>query len=223
MLLFTASNCEMNDEEFSIGKDCDCEEELFYYGSIKAKISIAHFLLNNWLYIGFHKEVKDSEIVSFINKSGLFKSVESNQIIHFSPAEQMPTDERNTVSIYVNLKKAKSCSQLKEIISTIEKSSIVDFASLTFWCKGVGVVSDAPYFYVVLKSADDLPYLMSLSEETNTTVLMKPFDHSDYYFVKADKNSKGNTLKMQKYFFETGKFKDVISEFEYLYFRIVNN
>jgi hypothetical protein len=62
------------------------------------------------------------------------------------------------------------------------------------------------YFIVAVKDKDDLSDLYTVAEETNTWIKGQDQFMPDWFILKADKNSKGNTMRMTQYFDETGKF-----------------
>ena len=184
---------------------CDCKDELFYYVSDEKRF-LDDIFLNDWLLVGFESQVQDTEIVNYINQTGLFNSVDANQIFNHACSE----DDYHMM--FVNTKKPQTCSQLKEIILTIEKASIVAYASLSFkgqFCRGF-VCSDfmafSHYFLVAVKDKDDLDDLYSVAQETNTWIKGPNQFNSDLFILRANKNSKGNAIQMIQYFQETGKF-----------------
>jgi len=198
------SSCtEKEEEPQELG--CDCADELFYYIFDEKRFLDDRFL-NDWLLVGFEPQVQDAEIVNYINQTGLFKSVEVSSIVSHARSE----DDYHMM--FVNTKKPQTCSQLKETISTLEKSSIVAYATLSF--KGISCfgfscmdyMAFSHYFLVAVKDEDDLSDLYAVAEETNTWIKGQDQFMSDWFILRANKNSKGNTMQMTQYFQETGKF-----------------
>ena len=198
-------SCEKKEEEpQKFG--CDCADELYYY-YFDEKIFLNDRFLNDWLLVGFESQVQDVEIVNFINQTGLFKSLDINKIVHHAQSEV----DYNMV--FVNTKTLKTCSQLKEIIKTLEKSSIVAFANLTFestaWFGGVNmdIMTYTNEVVVLLKNLDDLPDLHTIMLETNTRIKSQSEFVPEQFYITTDKNSNGDALQMANYFEETGKFE----------------
>jgi len=201
--------------------ECDCKDELYYYSVLDdQKYYFDDRLLNDWLHVGFNLQVQDDEIVKFINETGLFKPVDIRNII-IVPEEYrigVPTGINGSINykrLYVNTKEQKTCSQLKEIICTLEESPMVAFANLAFWYwkdgseKEKGMESFSNYFYVTVKDKDDLSDLYSVSQEMNTIIIEQPeyLSFSSTFTLQLNKSSKGNALQMGNYFAETGKFE----------------
>jgi hypothetical protein len=206
-------SCEKEGEEPQT-LDCDCAEELFYYYSGE-KLFIDTLLINDWLLVGFESQVQDVEIVNFINQTGLFKSVDESNIVLYAQSED------NYNMIFVNTKTSKTCSQLREVIKTLEKSSLIAFANLTFettaWFGGVymDIMAYTNEITVHLKNLDDLPDLQNITLETNIRIKKQNEFVPEQYIVIADKNSKGDALQMANYFTETGKFEWASPDFLY--------
>jgi len=199
---------------------CDCADELFYYyydGHVYEKIFLDDVFLNDWLVVGIESQVKDEEIVNFINQTGLFKPVKTSDVIFGRPSQDdeiddYPDDEYMHL-IFVNTLKPKTCSQLKEIIQTLEKSSFVAYANLTFETNWHGelinmdLMSFTNEVIVKLKKLDDLPVLNSITSETNTQIKKQMRPEAPIFIISTNKNSKGNALQMANYFHETGNFE----------------
>jgi len=170
---------------------CDCADELYYYPYGKGKTFLDHLFINNRLIIGFDKQAQDEEITDYLNQTGFFKTVVSGDF------------RRNSISyrcLYVTTTEAKTCSQLKEIIRTLEKSPLVAYAHLAI---GTDYQYYTDEFLVILTYGTDLSDLNVVMQETNTKMVGV---QDDGYIISADKNSKGDALQMANYFYETGKF-----------------
>jgi hypothetical protein len=193
----------VNYHENIVEVDCDCKEELFYY-AFSDKIFLDKAFLNNFLLVGYDYRTQDEEIVNYINQTGLFLPVNTDDCINFSYE-----DKHNL--LFVNTKvKHYTCSQLKEIIQMLEQSRFVAFASLTFegyfWGGGEiqsNIMSYADEFIVKLNNGYELSDLQTLVQETNTRIIEQT---QLFILLRADKNSKGNSLQMANYFYETGIF-----------------
>jgi len=194
---------------------CDCADELFYYfydGYVYKKVFLDNLFLNDWLAVGIESQVQDEEIVNFINQTGLFKPVDANDVVFGNPAND-EYDDDDMHLIFVNTMKPKTCSQLKEIIQTLEKSSFVAYANLTFEANWYGeqiifdLMSYTNEFIVKLKKTDDLPVLNFITSETNTQIKKQMLPEQPIFIISTNKNSKGNALKMTNYFHETGNFE----------------
>jgi len=191
----------------------DCEGELFYYYRDE-KTFLDHRFLNDWLLVGFYEHAQDAEIVDYINKTGLFKPVDADDIAYRVRPDWVWSLEGDSHLIFVNTQKSKTCLHLKEIIRTLEKSPIVSFANLTIEVRGCIIISEcadigsfSQYFNVMVKDMNDLSDLYAVVQETNTWIAMVPSQWTpNWFIIGTDKNSKGNALKMAQYFYETGKF-----------------
>ena len=184
--------------------ECKCKDELYYYvGYDSEKVILGDLLLNDRLLVSFDEKATKTEIVNYINQTCLFKPVN--------------TDNVYDKYVFIVLRESKSCSLLKEIIQMLEKSPIVCYANLTF--KGekfvdthdivpdghIRVGSFKSIFEVKVKDTNDLSDLNALSQDTNTDVLYQSA-HPNWFYLRADKNSKGNAMQMGNYFYESGKF-----------------
>ena len=196
-----------------------CEDKFYYYVQDE-RVFYYEAILNDWLHIGFYPEVQDAEIVEFIDQTNLFKTFDvrtidrlSEEILEYTPLE------RNYAKSYVNTKMQKTCTQLKDIISTLEKSPIVAYANHAMWWGDFyGMVTFSPYFYVAVKDKDDLSDLYAVSQETNTSIVKQPtFDSFWVFTLIANKDSKGNAQQMANYFYETGKFEYTFADWYYIY------
>jgi len=192
---------------------CDSEDELYYYVDGE-KIYLQDWLLNDWLVVGFDSQIKDNEIVDYINQTGLFKPVDICHIRRMpSDYHQLSSDERNYARIYVNTNDPKTCTQLKETIKALEETPIVAFANLVFCWKN-HLISFMPYFFVYVKTGKDvLSELHTVIQETNTILVknteiakLPGYEIFEKYTLTVNNNSKGNALQMANYFYETGYF-----------------
>ncbi len=229
VLFFTTSGCGKQDsssvedgkriitpdgsEIWVGGNGCDCKEELYEYNVRTDKKHPYHDqFINNWLFVGFHPQVQDTEIVAFLDQTGFFKPL-NRRIDRYGEeiAEYVPV-EKNYATILVNTKEQKTCTQLKELIREMQESSLVAYANLVFWWDEQGMGSFTSYFYVDVGYNNgvrkDLSDLYEVTQETNTTVI-SPFggyEGSVYHWVRVNNNSNGNAMQMANYFGETGKF-----------------
>ena len=185
-----------------IGYDCD-KDELSYYGNFYDSNDKKTFLdgrfLNNCLLVGYPKQVQGTEIIDYLNQTGLFNPVDTSDL------QALPNHAYIDFSaLIVYTKENKTCSQLKEIIHTLEKADIIAFASLT-----AGKSDEPDWTYtdeiaVGVKDKDDLSDLYAVMEETNTRIKKQT---EIYYLLGVGKNSMGNAVQVANYFYETGKFK----------------
>ena len=190
------------------GSGCDCDDELFYYYQGN-KFFLDDVFLNDWLLIGFYQSAQDSEIVDYLSQTGLFKPVDESNIFYHAKE-----DENDYHLIFVNTKSQKTCLQLKEIVRTLEKSSIVAYANLCFDddnCHGfycTNIMASTSYFAITSFYPDDISNMYLIMTETNTRIFNVPFQYlPGVYILTADKNSKGNAMQMSQYFYEKGKFE----------------
>ena len=155
--------------------------------------------------------MKNGEIVRYITQTGLFKPVNASKIVREENSRWRTTTYNY---LFVSTKSSKTCTQLKEIIRTLEKSPIVAYASLslcdTYQC--LEFLSFPNYFYVVVKDPDDLVDLHAVVQETNTRIIGQ-YIWPEWFFVETNKKSKVNSLKMANYFHETGKFTRAMPDF----------
>jgi hypothetical protein len=200
--------------------ECDCKDELYYYAYISnggEKAWLDDRLVNDWLLVGFERQVKNSEIVEYIEQTGLFKPVDESKILR--------ADVNDNGYIYnllwVNLREQKTCSQLKEIIRKLKESPAVMMAELSFFVypeapkRSSAMMASGYFFYVKVKDKDNLSDLYALMQETNTRII-HPFETMpEWFLLSTNKHSKNNALQMANYFYETGKFAAI--DYSYLY------
>ena len=207
MLVFLCLSCQNRDEGDK--SDGDCREELFYYKNDEVQF-IDNLLLNDWLFVGFDQQVQDKEIISYINKTDFFKSIDASNILRPNCDESRLENEYT--KLFVNTKKHHTCSQLKEIIRILEQSSIGAVADLAFCLSSSDcsvVMSYTSGIIVQAKDVDDLSSIYALVQETNTRI-DEAWDYASfipgYFIIRVNKNSKGNAMQMANYFYETGTF-----------------
>lgn len=202
---------------------CDCKDELFYYSYLDIKTGLYYSdqvkkfffddreLRNDCLIVGFFGHVQDAEMVDYINRTGFFKPACADDI--FLRASTILGFTYEYHAMYVELKCPQRCSKLKDIIRALEKSPMVAYASLAFeggetsqWELSLytDIFASSYFFRVTVKDSNDLSDLYALMQETNTWIVDHAF--SPYFFIGANKNSKGNALEMANYFWKTGKF-----------------
>jgi hypothetical protein len=192
---------QMNTDEENPISGCDCKDELFYYYHTEKRFFDTDFL-NDYLLIVFDTLIQDSEIVNYINQIDLFNTVDTNKIYTLKEYRLLFTN--TTIN--------RSCSQLKELISFVEKNPLITLANLTFntdaWFSGVymDVMFFTDEFIVQLWYVNDLSNLNAVVQETNTRIKSQNIYRPDVYIIGVDKNSNGNALQMSQYFSETGKF-----------------
>jgi hypothetical protein len=181
----------------------ECDSLYHYYDG--EKIFVNQYLLNDYLLVGFTYQTSDEDIVNYINQTGLFHAADAGKIEHAYYAYQYNL-------IFVNLNENKTCSELRDIISLLEESPIVALADFVFCCEGTPEFctsqpsSDYYIFNVKVNDVNDLSDLYILAAETNTLVIGQAPYAPAWYYVRADKNSKGSAMQMANYFYETGKF-----------------
>ena len=171
---------------------CDCRDELFYNDDLNksgSKIFFDYSFMNDCLLVGLEPQVQLEEMHDYLMSTGLFKAV--------SGLPTLQAYDKNSI-MYAYTKEKYTCSQLKEIISILEQSSLVAYANLTFRYYAM-----PGEFIVELKKGTDFSDIETLMQETNTKMIRKA---GAWYYLSADKNSKGNSLQMAQYFYETGKF-----------------
>ena len=226
MLILAGGMISCKDKE-PLLTDCDCNEILYFYpqnegaGKIFSENDLYHYIngeklfldylfVNNWLLVAFRSQVKDTEIVDYINQTELFKPVSTKDIWYHANLQWCEYDNH---LIFVNTKEQKTCLQLLEVIQVLEKSHLVVCANITLRTENreipssnTNIMSWYQYFYVRVNDENDLSDLYAVMEETNTRISEQLPAMPKWFRLIADKNSKGNSLRMAQYFFETGKF-----------------
>jgi len=207
MLVVSLSACMKSEEAEEL--ECDCKDELYYYSSV-GKVFLYDKFMNDRLFIAFDPKVRDAEIVRFVKKTGFFKPVYARNIIHTEWE-----GKKSFSLLFVTTKGQKQCSQLKEIIISLEKASIVDRADLVFRHNYTGsiMLTFSGFIYAGAK-IDDLCDVNMLMQETSTWRSEQQTISSssilfDVFFIGVNKKSKGYTLQMSHYFHETGIFTGV--------------
>jgi hypothetical protein len=118
----------------------------------------------------------------------------------------------------LRLSKEKTWEEITWIINDLEKSSITSFANYTIYSDGWQYVCGyGKTFYAKLKDSCYLSTLNELLSETNTRIVRHINWDPNTFIISTDKYSKGDVLKMAKYFYETGLFKYVDPNLFYLY------
>ena len=193
---------------------CDCNDELYYYYKGEKKwITLHSHFDNKGLVLDFAYDLQNVEIIEFIEQTGLFMPVNPKFIFRLAGHDGY----EGAALVYVRTKKQHTCTQLKEIIETLQNNDIVISANLSFFTDNFGFKCSASYiryFYVTVNNPDDLTDLYSVAEETNTTVLF-PYS-TTMYCLRATKNSMGNSIQMANYFYETGKFSGSFADYKLL-------
>ena len=203
----------------------DCKDEYYYYKfyysflpnhpleKVEKIILDNREFRNDCLIVGFFDHLQDAEMVDYINQTGLFKPAYADDII-LRPGT-VPGFTRDYHSMYIEFKSPQSCSKLKEIIRTLEKSPIVAFVNLVFeggnespWefekqSLYTHIFAFSEAFSVVVENENDLSDLSALIQETNTWISGR---YGNTLSIGTNKNSKGNAMEMANYFWETGKF-----------------
>jgi|GEM_PF-5996675 len=102
--------------------------------------------------------------------------------------------------------------------STLSKEQYIDLLNLLKGIKDINYVSPAVsnernekmllshLFYVKLHSIDDIDELKNIASQTNTTIMGNTKHLPNWYVLTSNSDSKGNSIEMAKYFYETGKF-----------------
>ena len=184
-----------------MGKYEPTECDSLYYYFFNEKIFVKP-LFNDYLLVGFWYQISDAEMVNFINQTGMFHTVDASNIYEHA------RNENEYHLMLVNLNESRTCSGLKDIISTLETSPLVAFTDFTFGRDTTNHsdwVSFAYNFYVDVYNINDLTDLYAVAQATNTLVIEKAY-FSNEYLLRANKYSKGNAMQMANYFYETGKF-----------------
>jgi len=187
-------------------ENCDCEDEIdnFY-------LQMKGFIFD-WLFVYFSPQIEDNVIANYLNETGFFKFVDSTNFFYTSKN----TCNEEYRMLFVELKRPKNCSKLKQIISILEENPMISYTNFTFWY--MTPIWDGPYIcglanciYVVVRNLNSLTDLYAFAQETNTEVLcsLAP-EYPETFEVKITQNSSGNTLQIAKYFKNSGKFYDVI-------------
>ena len=198
----------------------DCKDELYFYVSENGeKVFLYDYLLNDWLLVAFDPQTQTCDIVEFINQTGFFKPVDVSEIFYQSLSYCPSANEVNCM-LFVNTKKPKSCTQMKNVIRQLENSPIVSFTSLVFegnrftdvpfYTKGL-VMSFSTFFEVCVKDINGFSDVYEAAQETNTKIVCQKSDgfskFENWFFLRVDESSKGNALQIANYFYETGKFR----------------
>jgi len=183
---------------------CNCKDELYYYKEGNSnKNFLSDQFVNNYLVIGFERHIVDEEIVVFINNSGIFNPVKSEEIYYYP----QNNDSYYYPTLLVNTKNKYTCSQFKEIITTMEESPIVAYTSFTFSNYGYDIRAWSNIFHLSVKDKDDLSDLYAIVQETNSLIIEQNEFSPHRFMLVTNKFSKyKNGLQMANYFYETGKF-----------------
>jgi serine protease len=107
----------------------------------------------------------------------------------------------------VKLNQPLSDREYEDLLSRLNRSREVAFASPYFKAGPKSYYGVSELFYVQLNSEAELPGLMRMANATHTRIMGRNLFLEDWYILAVDKNSRGNALAMAEYFLQEGKFK----------------
>ena len=184
----------------------------YVFEKLKHKGEVRHLgeLSKKFIYIGSDTINTDKSIHDYI-KSKDYTNKSSDMVIHKINSYKYKYG-------IVELKDNYSCEEISDILNDFEQNEIVNFAHYTFQAEnciiGNGdilgsycVESYSSEFMVYLKSTSDESDLNDLLIETNTSIDEQIETGEDIYIILIDKNSLGDALEMNNYFYESGLFE----------------
>jgi hypothetical protein len=192
--------CDKYTEEVIEPSTCNFIDFYYYQDST---ISLGE-LSNNYVVVAFDTNTTESEIKNFIAADK-----------EFDPAYRYRLYSNKIAAL--KLKQSKSCEEITKLITTLQKSPIIDFvhyAMKTNDCTdnfgnnmgNLCVNSYSDHFYVKVKNTNDLTDLNKMIKLTGTE-LVEQYAFDPYWFIlRANKNSKGDALRMANHFKESKLF-----------------
>lgn len=199
LLLFLFTHCH-KDTGNAAASVCNYVDYRYYKN---AKLSLGE-LSNDYILLSFDTTRSETEIRNFIAS---LPYLDHNYKYTLYPWK----------NVVLRFNTPKSCEEISSIITDLEKESIVEFAHYTMKtndCQSMIMVplgnvcvnSYASYFYVEVFDPNNLKDLYRMIDETKT-VLVEQSQYSPQFFtLKVTKASKGNTLQMANYFYESKLF-----------------
>ncbi|MCW3117778.1 MAG: in-like serine protease, partial [Chitinophagaceae bacterium] len=174
----------------------------FYYYN-NAKYNLGE-LANEYISVAFDTIYSDTNIRKFISSVNDF-------------------DQNYRYTLYsskvaaLKFNKPKTCEEISDIIFTLKKNPIIEYAHYTmktnvcqnYIMQPIGklcVNSYSNYFYVKVFDENNLTDLHKIIAETKTELVLQDQFMPQWFVLKATKNSKGDGLKMANYFYESKLF-----------------
>ncbi|MDL2227434.1 hypothetical protein LJC30_00910 [Odoribacter sp. OttesenSCG-928-L07] len=203
-IAFLLASCTKHDGPTT---QCNCNFTDFrYYHGEQVELSE---IQDKYILIGIDTTYTDNQIKNFISS---IKEFDKKYVYTIHTSSQYKFKE-----IPLRFKFPKTCEEITQIISNLEKNEIVAYAHYTMkidHCLNlIGeqmgdlcVISYGSNFYVKTYDENNLFDLNQIILETNTEFVKQVMPQ--WFELRATKKSKGDALKMANYFYETGLFED---------------
>lgn len=159
----------------------------FFYDSSGNKLPVNEIF--NKGVISFYDTLSFDSIINILKQYGK---------IHFTDSSR-----NSFIIVYID---SKSCSSTDSIFTAIIKESKVSNCSKFMNSPQNNEIGIYDIFMCTLKDETSANHLSELLIKTNTRIVGFSTD-LDCYFIRADKNSKGDALDMANEFYESGYFK----------------
>lgn len=192
-------------EEENTPSMCDFINFKYYQGEEDFLGELAH----NYVLVAFDTIRSDTQIQNFIAAENEF---DQNYIYtiydHGDKYKEVP----------LKLVQSKTCEEITQLISVLEQNAIVSYVHYTMQTDDCTVYIDEPMgdlcvftyssvFYVKVFDENDLTDLEDMIAQTNTELIhQNPFT-TNWFSLRATKESNGDALAMANYFFESGLFE----------------
>lgn len=204
--IFFGCEKELKNNDFSEIGECAFVNFKYYQG----EKDMLGEMSANYLIIGSDTAQSDAAIKALLTTK--------NYLDHNFKVDIQQFPRYKYKTFCVKLSHTRTCSEIAGIINDLKRSAVINYAHYAFQTNNCNnlvwepigekcVDSYSAYFYVKLKDADDMAILNNVVSDTNTTIENKVQYMDNWYVLSADKNSKGDALKMANYFHETGFFE----------------
>lgn len=201
IILFTLLiGCTKSTKKVTEPASCNFIDFYYYQDST---ISLGT-LSNDYILVSFDTNSTESQIKNFIESTKEFDSKYSYKLYS------------NKIAV-LKFKQSKSCEEITAVIATLQRSPMVFFAHYTmqtadcldnFWMPmgKLCINSYSSIFYVKVKDPNDLTNLNKVITSTRTELVERYSFAPEWFILKANKNSKGDALRMANYFKESKLF-----------------
>lgn len=200
ILLYTLlMGCDKYSEKIIEPNNCNLINYYYYGDSI---ITLGE-LSNEYITVAFDSSATESQIRNFIAVEKIFDTT-----YHYTPYSYF---------VPLKFKEPKSCQEITALITTLQKNPIVVFVhytmktdcSYTFMpilgSKCIMIYSN--YFRVKVKNVNDLTDLNAMIKSTRTELVYQNSFMPQWFTLRANKNSKGDALRMANHFKESKLFE----------------
>lgn len=162
-------------------------------------------LSNDYIVVAFDTNATETQIKNFIESTK-----------EFDPAYRYKLYSNKIAAL--KFKQSKSCEDITAVITALQKTPLVLFVNYAmqtndcldnFWNQmgKLCINSYSNYFYVKVKDLNNLTDLNNMIKSTRTELVEQYQFMPQWFTLRANKNSKGDALRMANYFKESKLFE----------------